>query len=363
MNSKDYLPVSFALPYVVLFGIVAYACYRLSLPILRPVISSIVLVTFVYPVYVWIRKLFRGKFLNITAFIATALMVLLIVFPGIVIAFAITTEATTIYDIVTEVFNNVGKIVNIDISKHLPPFVNQMLAKWIGTPWGGGIIDIKLGDFLMRLGQWISSYIVTLSRNFIANTLKLFYELFVITVVSFYLFRDGEKILRFSIELLPLDEDERKEAVDRMKQMIHGILYGTILTSLVQAVLGGIGFIVTGIPSPVFFGVIMFFTSMIPFVGTPVVWVPAAIYLFIIQQPMKAVFLFLWGLLVVSLVDNFLKPIFISGGSKTHLLIVFIGILGGLPWLGFIGIFVGPLIVAFFIFMLESYHRRVRGWR
>jgi len=95
--------------------------------------------------------------------------------------------------------------------------------------------------------------------------------------------------------------------------------------------------------------------AMIPFLGTALVWVPGALYLFYMSETTQAFILLVWGVLVVSTVDNLLRPLFISGGGKVHLLIVFIGVVGGLAAWGILGLFMGPLVVTLFVFLLESY--------
>ena len=123
-------------------------------------------------------------------------------------------------------------------------------------------------------------------------------------------------------------------------------MYGIVLTCIVQGILGGIGFAIAGVPSPVFFGAVMIVCAFIPLVGTALVWVPAALYLLATDHVGKGLFLVVWGVLVISSIDNFIRPFFISGKAKIPLLVILLGVLGGLATMGFLGVIVGPLLFA-----------------
>jgi predicted PurR-regulated permease PerM len=133
---------------------------------------------------------------------------------------------------------------------------------------------------------------------------------------------------------------------------------GIGLTAVVQGTLLGIGFWIAGLASPLVFGVLGILFALVPFIGTTVLWVPGALWLLSQGEPGHAIFLAAWGLLVVSAVDNFLRPLLISGRAEVPTLAVFIGVMGGLSAFGFIGLFVGPIImgllVALFRFTAEE---------
>lgn len=135
------------------------------------------------------------------------------------------------------------------------------------------------------------------------------------------------------------------------------MVYGITFTAGIQATLGALGWWKAGLEAPIIFGAIMFVLAMIPFVGTPMVLLPGAAYLAATGSLKAAIYLAIWAIAVVSTVDNFIRPIFISEGSNIHILIVFVGVVGGLAAWGFIGLFLGPLIISLFIFFLDSYRK------
>ena len=194
----------------------------------------------------------------------------------------------------------------------------------------------------------------------VANAFHSFFSLVVITISSFFLVRDGRAMVAFVGDLLPLPFHEKKALSLRTQKMLQAVVYGIMFTAAIQATLGGLGWWFVGLPHPVFFGGAMFVTGMIPFVGTPVVWAPGGIVLLMTGHTQEGVLLLLWGGGVVSTVDNFLRPLFISEGSKAHVLLVFVGVLGGLAAWGFLGLFLGPMLLSLSLFLLESYRTILR---
>jgi predicted PurR-regulated permease PerM len=128
------------------------------------------------------------------------------------------------------------------------------------------------------------------------------------------------------------------------------------MTAGIQAALGGLGWWFVGLPNPVLFGSLMFFLAMLPFVGTPMVIVPGAIYLFASGDVKNAAILLAWGILVVSSIDNLLRPLFIYEETNAHILMIFTGLLGGIYTWGFLGLFMGPLVLSVAYFILRLYH-------
>ena len=145
--------------------------------------------------------------------------------------------------------------------------------------------------------------------------------------------------------------------LERLHEVTWAVFYGVIMASVIQAILGGIGWAVVGLPSPVVAGIAMFFRSLIPVGGSFLVWGPGAVYLLLQGHPAKGIFLAVWGLAVVVLVDNFLRPLFISGRTRMHALLVFFGVLGGMMAFGVAGLFLGPLLITVLLFLLDIIRR------
>jgi predicted PurR-regulated permease PerM len=176
--------------------------------------------------------------------------------------------------------------------------------------------------------------------------------------VLFFMLRDGPRIAQAFVRMLPIETHLRGKLWRHLIDVTRAVFMGIGLTALVQGTLLGIGFAIAGLPSPLVFGVLGVLFALVPMVGTTIVWVPAALWLLSQDQPYYAIFMVAWGVVVVGAVDNVLRPILISGRSEVPTLAVFIGVMGGLSAFGFIGLFLGPivlgLLVALFRFMSEA---------
>jgi predicted PurR-regulated permease PerM len=211
-------------------------------------------------------------------------------------------------------------------------------------------------DIAANLPGIITSFMTKLSGQILGNAFQLGFNLLVITIGTFFLTHDGEDFARFAREILPLSEIEKDVFFSRVKQMLYAIFYGIIMTAGIQAALGGFGWWFVGLSNPVLFGSLMFFMAMLPFVGTPMVIVPGAVYLFVSGDAKNAAILLAWGILVVSSIDNLLRPLFIYEGTNAHILMIFTGLIGGIYTWGFLGLFMGPLVLSVAYFMLRLYH-------
>jgi predicted PurR-regulated permease PerM len=152
---------------------------------------------------------------------------------------------------------------------------------------------------------------------------------------------------------MPLSDAKAREILDRTGEVIGASVYGVLVIAVVQGVLGGLAFWVLGLPSPLLWGVVMIFLSMIPMLGAFIVWVPAAIYLALTGHWLQAVILAVWGALVIGSIDNFLRPKLVGERTRLHELLIFFSVLGGLQVFGVIGIVLGPVIVAITLALLD----------
>lgn len=169
---------------------------------------------------------------------------------------------------------------------------------------------------------------------------------FVLTMfILFFVIRDGHHMLATLRSLVPMDPDRKNRLFKHLAGVTRAVVYGNGLTSVAQGTLVGIGFAIVGLPSPVVFGVLGFIVALIPMAGTPFVWGPAVIVLAFQGRWVAAGFLFVWGVLI-SMIDNFVTPVLISGRARVDTLTVFLGVLGGATAFGAIGVVLGPLVLA-----------------
>ena len=173
-------------------------------------------------------------------------------------------------------------------------------------------------------------------------------------LLVFYLLRDGQVILERLKQLSPLANEQEEELIQRIRALASSVVLANIATAAAQGIAGGIGLWIAGI-SPFFWATLMAFTSLIPAVGTALVWVPAAGYLLLAGNWGKALFLVVWSALVVGSIDNFLRPMLMKGEGEISSIYLFFAILGGINLFGIVGILYGPLIVGIMAVLVHLY--------
>jgi predicted PurR-regulated permease PerM len=171
--------------------------------------------------------------------------------------------------------------------------------------------------------------------------------------VLFFFLRDGEWMVARAMALVPLDDRRQARLLGHLADVTRAVVLGSLVTAAAQGLLLGIGFALAGVPSPVFFGVIAVGAALVPMLGTTLVWIPAAIWIGVSGHWGAALFLIVWGVAAVSAADNVIRPLFISSRAKISTLPVFIGLLGGITAFGAIGIFLGPVVIALVLALLE----------
>jgi len=222
--------------------------------------------------------------------------------------------------------------------------------------WLGQYVDVtKLGSqqFIAERLKGVSGAIASRTLGFVGGAVGFIVEVFFVIFTMYYLFRDGESMRAAAYDMVPLSDNKAREIFDRTGEVIGASVYGVLVIATIQGVLGGLAFWVLGLPSPLLWGVVMIFLSMIPMLGSFIVWVPAAIYLALTGEWGKAVMLAVWGALVIGSVDNFLRPKLVGERTRLHELLIFFSVLGGLQVFGVLGIVLGPVIVAITIALLD----------
>jgi predicted PurR-regulated permease PerM len=194
---------------------------------------------------------------------------------------------------------------------------------------------------------------VALSGSFVVGALNAGIGLVVMLFVLFFFLRDGDQMVAGAVRLIPMAAERRSQLLEHVGAVTRAVVLGSLLTALVQGALVGVGFALVGLPSPVVFGAVAAVASLIPFIGTALVWVPAAGVLLLQGRWVAALFLIAWSVAVVSSSDNVVRPLFISGRAQISTLPVFLGLLGGLSAFGAIGLVVGPVLIAITLALLR----------
>jgi predicted PurR-regulated permease PerM len=196
-------------------------------------------------------------------------------------------------------------------------------------------------------------------QSLIAALIQMAVALFTL----FFLFRDRRQVLDVLRSFMPLSDDETDYFFEKIRTMTHATIYGTVVVSLIQGVLGGIMFAVLGIPGALLWGTAMALLSIIPSAGSFVIWLPVAAVLGAQGEWGKAILLGAWGLLVVGTIDNLLYPLLVGKEMRLHTLPVFLAIVGGLFVFGAAGIVLGPVILSGTLALIDILRRRTTHGR
>jgi len=202
---------------------------------------------------------------------------------------------------------------------------------------------------LTTLGKELLSRITSSIGNIVSTIVDIVF----VFLTVFFLLLDGPVFLKKIQDYMPFSKNHKEKLIKQVKEIIISTIYGGVTVALVQGLIGGIAFLILGIPSSVFWGLCMFFSSFIPILGTFIIWGPGSLYLFFNGFFLKGFILIFIGIFVISMVDNILRPLIVKGKTKLPTILIFFSILGGIKLFGFIGFIMGPLVLALFISVFE----------
>lgn len=314
-------------------AVAGYLCFRIAQPYLDVLAWATVLVVLFYPVHRWLVERFQRP--NLCALLSLALVVVTIVLPTILVGRAVVHEMSTI---------TVG--LPTSLAGWLDP-ANGMTGGAVS--WIEQYVDLQplrdgksLNDSLQAWGGGIASRSLMVVGGVVGGAVKIV----IIAFTMFFFFRDGEAIRRRLYDFMPLETSSAHAIVVRTREVIQASVYGTLVLSAIQGVLGGLAFWVLGLPGAILWGVVMALLSIIPMLGAFVIWAPAAAYLALSGSWGYAIGLTVWGALVIGSADNLLRPVLVGNRTRMHELLVFFGVLGGLEAFGLIGLIMGPVVIA-----------------
>lgn len=218
-------------------------------------------------------------------------------------------------------------------------------------------LNVDFQEMLSSMLDQVRQSIVGLAPNILGSISELLLGLFIMFFVMFYGLREGQAFMTYLKELLPLEIGLKDSLFHEMRTVTQAVLYGQVLTAVIQGALGGLGLLVCGVPNALFWSAIMMITAFVPVLGTPLIWVPAGVGLMMDGSMTKGILLLVYGATIVMNIDNFLRPKLVSGRSNVHPVLILIGVLGGLRVFGFIGMLIGPLVLAILVALIKFYEQ------
>ncbi len=338
----------FAAFFFSVFLFLLYQIYRMFEGFLVPLAWAALLALIFYPVQRRLVRWLRGRH-GLAAFTLTTAVIGGVIVPGLLLLALVANESVLLYQRIAALVAE-GRVTEWWISLQdswagrFWSYTQPLLAQW----------NVDLANIGVKATNAISGFLVTQATAIAKNIVGFLVDFFLCTVALFFLLRDGERMIQAVRNLLPMEPHHRDLVLQRFSDALTAVVQGSLLTALAQGTLAGLGYVILGVPFAVFLGCATALISLVP-MGTPVAWGGVAIYLFATGHPIKGLIQVLWGLLIVSTIDNVIRPWIIGGRTRIPTILLFFGILGGLQAYGFLGVFLAPAVIALLVAFVRIY--------
>jgi predicted PurR-regulated permease PerM len=332
--------------------LVLYYSYLIIKPYLLDIFMALVLFFTARPLYTALCRLLWQRRALASA-LTCLILLLIILIPLFSLMSIIATQALEFSSQVTKAMQG----------GHLWPWIAAKIdavkayLAHLNLPVPPGEID--LAQIVQTVVTNASAFIYTNAIGLIKGFSYFLFDLLLVLFIAFFMFMQGDAFIAELLKLSPLDPAHNQQILHEAEVTIKATLWGTVIVAFVQGILGGVGFLIFGLPQPAFWGTVMIPASVIPLVGSAIIWGPAAIYLMFTHHVAAGIGLVIWGGVLVSVIDNVLKPIVVKGSGDTPSIFILFSILGGITYFGMIGFILGPLILAFLLALLRIYRKTI----
>jgi predicted PurR-regulated permease PerM len=338
--------------FVVLAALVGYGLLLVLQPFAGSLTWAIFLAFILYPVHRWITRRLGGRE-NISAGILTALTPFALLIPLVFLGIVFANQARGLVGYIKE--SNVRfdetMFANLEQYRVIGPMVKAAREQL-------SISGADMQEWLTNAAQTVLHHVASFSGGFFLSALGTLVAFFFMLFLLFFFLRDGASMFDRLQRLIPVPEEHRGQLFHHLGSVTRGVFYGIGLTAICQGVLVTIGFAISGLPSPVVFGVLATVLALLPAGGAAIVWIPGVLYLGATGHWGMATFLLIWGV-IVSTSDNILRPILVARYAPVSAFTVFVGVVGGIGAFGAIGIVVGPVFLALVAAILDYFDEKV----
>jgi predicted PurR-regulated permease PerM len=347
----------FAAFFFAVFLFLLFQLYLFLSVFFAPLLWAAILALTFYPLTTWLVRAFRGS-RGLTALVLLLVVVVIVVLPSLYLGSLLVREATGAYQRVQEMVQQ-GEVRGL---------LAQLRASRIGMLWErvtslfGEQPAIDPSDILLRAMNWLSNEIVGQATSLARNVLVTVLDFLLMLVALFFFFRDGERMAGVVRDLLPMEPEHKDAVFARLYNTLTAVVQSMVVTAVTQGTLAGIGYWLIGdLSFTVFLAFLTGLASFLPLAGPAFVWGTTAVYLALTGHVGRAIGLAVWGLAVVSSVDNLIKPLIIGGRAKLPTFLLLFALLGGLKIYGFLGVFLGPVILAILFAFVEIYREEYQA--
>ena len=338
----------FAAFFFIAFCFLLYQFFIIISGFIGPLSYAALLAFLLFPLHVYARNALGGRD-TLAASLMTLATILLVIAPAFYLLAVLTTQSVALYELLRDYVTS-GQLTTLMDSvrgSRLGLLVHDV----------GPQLKIDVPSVLVSASQTVSGFLVAQAPAAAANVFKFLISLFFAAFALFFFFRDGDRMLRGFRDMIPMESANKDQVIDRFGEALSAVVVGSVMTAVVQGVLGGIAYWGLGVPFSVLLGVTTAFFSLLP-VGGPVVWIGVAIYFAIDGDYVRAAIMTAWGALVIGTADNFIRPMVIGGRTQIPTVFLFFGILGGLQAYGFLGMFLGPAVIAILVAFARIYREQ-----
>jgi predicted PurR-regulated permease PerM len=353
MEARPGFPTQFArLFFGVITLLVLYFSYLVVKPYLLDIFMAMVLFFTAKPLHRALTRLFYGM-RTLASLVTCLILALVILIPLFSLVSIIANQALEFSGVVRQGIQ----------SGHLWQWVDTKITAvhtWLLH------LNLPVPPQQIKLDQVVVTVLTKASEFVYGNAIGLlkgftyfFLDLVLVLFIAFFMFIQGDDFIEEIKKLSPLDAAHNEEILHETETTIKATLWGTVIVAFVQGILGGVGFWIFGLPQPAFWGTVMIPAAVIPVVGSAIIWGPAAIYLLVAGHVGLGVGLIIWGGVLVSVIDNVLKPLLMKGSRSTPSIFILFSILGGITYFGMIGFILGPLILSFLLSLLRIYQKTI----
>ncbi|MDM8540983.1 AI-2E family transporter [Desulfococcaceae bacterium HSG7] len=325
-----------------------FACYHILSPYVNTIIFAIILATVFKPIHRKIRKRF-GRRENLAAFLSCILLTMVVVLPLTLILISLIRQGTQSFHAISEwiAAGKFNQLMELPWIVKIIALVDQYLP-------GLDVKNFEIDQSLLKLSATISKWLLNQGGSLVGNITAIFAKFGMMIFVFFFLIRDSREFVKSLLHLSPLSASQEDQIIEKVKSVASSALLGTFVTAIAQGTAGAIAFWIAGLPG-LFWGIMMAFASLVPIVGTMLIWGPAALYLLLSGKWGYALFIVLWCAIVVGTIDQVVRPLFMKGSADMSTMLIFFAILGGINYFGLIGLLYGPLIFGLTMVLLYIY--------
>lgn len=320
-----------------------YLCYRIAQPFLTAIFAAIVLAIVFYPLHVRVKRLIvRPQW---AASVSTLVVILVVILPTVLLGIAVTRQLGELSQALNEKGVSQSGLTHYVVQAIQGPL--SVIGRYVD------LSGVDLRSSVLDAADRVRSYLIGVGKSAAKNLPGMLLKIVVVFFTLFFLFRDGPRIVRHTLALLPLTHEQAKKLLHSISDTIVASVYGSVAVGGAQGFLTGLAFWVLGLPSPLVAAVLAAVASLIPVVGTALVWVPGAVLLLLTGHGMKALILLAIGSAIIAQVDVVVRPYVVSESSKLNGLLIFFALLGGIEAFGIMGVIIGPVVISITIAVLH----------